>query len=123
MKAGLILFGHGSREARWAEPFERLAARIRARAPAALVRLAFLEQMAPDLQAAASDLISAGATSIAVVPVFVGQGGHVRRDLPLLVEALRERHPTVAFRCVAAVGEDDAVIEALADYCLRDLGT
>lgn len=122
MKEGLILFGHGSRERLWMEPFARLAARVRARAPTVEVRLAFLELIPPDLQAAADELIADGVRSIDIVPIFLGQGGHVRRDLPMLIDALRESHPAVDFRCMPAVGEDDAVIEALASYCLRDLG-
>jgi sirohydrochlorin cobaltochelatase len=122
VKSGLILFGHGSREPRWAEPFERLAQRVRARAPGVEVRLAFLETIAPDLPTASGELVAAGVTAIRVVPVFLGQGGHVRSDLPRLVEALRQRHPTVVIRAAPAVGEDDAVIEALATYCLRELG-
>ncbi len=45
---GIVLFGHGARDPRWAEPFERLAARLRgAPSPAAHVTLAFLELMTP----------------------------------------------------------------------------
>ncbi|MCS0464531.1 cobalamin biosynthesis protein CbiX, partial [Burkholderia mallei] len=29
-KHGIVLFGHGARDARWAGPFERLAAKLRA---------------------------------------------------------------------------------------------
>ena len=121
MKAGLILFGHGARDPQWVEPFERLAAKVRAQTTAE-VRLAFLEITAPDLHAAAEALIAGGVDSIHVVPVFFGQGGHVKRDLPAQVEALRQRHPTVDLHCAAAVGEDAAVIEVLAGYCLRALG-
>jgi len=120
LKPGLILFGHGSREPRWAGPFERLAARVRAQASAE-VRVAYLELNTPDLATAADELIGGGARSIHIVPVFFGEGGHVRRDLPVMVEALRQRHPEVTFLCTAAIGEDEAVIEALADYCLRAL--
>ena len=120
MKPGLILFGHGARDPRWVEPFERLAARVRAQTQAE-VRLAFLEFITPDLQAAAAALIALGVTSIQIVPVFFGQGGHVQRDLPARIDALREQYPAVAFRSVAAIGEDAAVIEALAGYCLRAL--
>jgi sirohydrochlorin cobaltochelatase len=120
LKPGLILFGHGARDPRWVEPFERLAARVRAQTQAE-VRLAFLEFVAPDLHGAAGALIAGGVTSIHIVPVFFGQGGHVQRDLPIRVEALRQLHPAVAFHCVPAIGEDAAVIEALAGYCLRAL--
>ncbi len=117
---GLILFGHGARDPRWAEPFERLAARVRGQTPCE-VRLAYLEFMQPDLQAAAESLMATGATSIRIVPIFFGQGGHVTGDLTALIERLRERHPGVDFRSAVAIGEDAAVIESLAAYCLRSL--
>ncbi|WGS41151.1 CbiX/SirB N-terminal domain-containing protein [Burkholderia sp. JSH-S8] len=116
---GIVLFGHGARDPRWAEPFERLAARLRAAdAPAATVSLAFLELMTPSLDTAVAAQVAAGCTRITVVPVFFGQGGHVRRDLPQLVDACRAAHPGVEIRCATAVGEDDGVLDAIARYCL-----
>jgi sirohydrochlorin cobaltochelatase len=85
------------------------------------VRLAFLELMQPDLAGAAAQLVSAGVDTIRVVPIFLGQGGHVRTDLPALVDALRRQHPSIAIYCVPAVGEDGTVLDALAAYCVRDL--
>jgi sirohydrochlorin cobaltochelatase len=121
MRRGLILFAHGSRDPQWIHPFQRLAARVRARAQGVEVRLAFLESIAPDLATATDELIGTGAKSIRIVPIFLGQGGHARSDLPALVDSLRQRHPSADIRSAAAVGEDDAVIEALVDYCLRQV--
>jgi len=118
---GLILFAHGARDAAWAGPFERLAARLRVRAPDVPVSLAYLELMTPDLAGAAAQLIGAGCTSISIVPMFLGQGGHVRRDLPVRLDALRASYPEVSFDCATAVGEDDSVLDALANYCLACL--
>ena len=97
MAQGLILFAHGSREPGWAEPFEQLAARVRVAAPQAPVRLAFLELMQPDLAGAAAQLVSAGVDTIRIVPIFLGQGGHLRGDLPLLVNDLRAQFPEAKF--------------------------
>jgi len=121
VKQAIILFGHGSREARWIDPFERLAARVRKRLPGIAVRLAFLELLSPDLPAATAELVAAGVQWLRVVPVFIGAGGHVRTDLPALIERLRRQYPTITLECAAAVGEDDEVLEALAAYCARDL--
>ncbi|MDR5853829.1 CbiX/SirB N-terminal domain-containing protein [Caballeronia sp. LZ062] len=115
---GIILFGHGARDPRWAEPFERLAAKLRA-LRGDPVSLAFLELMTPDLPTAVAAQAADGCTSITVVPVFFGQGGHVRRDLPEVVAKCRETHPDVAIHCATAVGEDDAVLDAVAAYCVR----
>lgn len=117
----LILFAHGARDPGWAEPFERLAAKVRAIAPGHEVRLAFLELMHPDLGAAAAELIAGGATAISVVPIFLGQGGHIRGDLPLLIEEVQARHPDVQIESVMAAGEDDGVLDAIAAYCAGHL--
>jgi sirohydrochlorin cobaltochelatase len=118
MTRGLLLFAHGARDPRWAQPFEAVAARVRTSRPDVAVRLAFLELMAPDIEAAAAELVAADCTRIDVVPLFLGAGGHVRNDLPALLEKLRARHHGVAFRLHAAVGETPIVIEAMAAAAL-----
>ncbi|OJY19349.1 CbiX/SirB N-terminal domain-containing protein [Pandoraea sp. 64-18] len=118
-KPGIVLFAHGSRDPRWAEPFERLRDKLSARRPDADVQLAFLELMTPNLGDAVATMTSQGTFDITLVPVFLGQGGHVRRDLPALADACRAAHPQLDLRVSAAIGEDDTVLDALADYCGR----
>lgn len=119
-RQGIILFGHGARDPRWAEPFERLAGKLRA-VRADPVALAYLELMTPDLPAAISALAADGCDAITVVPVFFGQGGHVRRDLPELIDRCRGMYPSVEIGCAVAVGEDEGVLDAVAEYCLRQV--
>jgi sirohydrochlorin cobaltochelatase len=119
MKRGLLLFAHGARDPRWAAPFEAVAARVRARAPDVEVQLAFLELMAPDLPEAGRALAGAGCEHVDVVPLFLGAGGHVRNDLPALVEGLAAACPAVRWRLQTAVGEADAVIDAMALVALQ----
>jgi len=114
LSRAIVLFAHGARDPRWAEPFEAVAARVRAAARDCRVALAFLELMAPTLGDAAVGLVDAGATRIDVVPLFLGTGGHLRRDLPPLVEALRGAHPAVEIRLHAAIGEHPRVVDAMA---------
>lgn len=116
---GLILFAHGARDPRWAEPFERLRALVAARSPDSSVELAYLELMTPDLATAVERLAGQGCTSVVVVPIFLGQGGHVRRDLPAQVEGIRLSHPGISISCAVAAGEDDGVLSALAHYCIE----
>ncbi len=122
MKQGLLLFGHGARDAAWADPFRAVAACIRGTHPELELELGFLELMAPDLQAAADALIARGCHAVRVVPLFLGTGGHVRRDLPLLLQGLRSRHPAVQWELRAAIGEHPAVIEAMASAACDALG-
>jgi sirohydrochlorin cobaltochelatase len=114
MKTGVLLFAHGARDANWAAPFEAVAARLRALRPEADVRLAFLEFMSPSLIEAGGGLAAAGCTAVHVLPLFLGAGGHVRKDVPALVDELRAAHPSVAFALHPPIGEHDAVIAAMA---------
>ena len=78
----IILFAHGSRDPLWHKPIQAVAQRIAERDTQVLVRCAYLELTEPDLLHVAHDLASAGATSISVVPLFLGFGKHAREDLP-----------------------------------------
>jgi sirohydrochlorin cobaltochelatase len=120
MKA-IILFGHGARDARWREPFDRLATLWREQHTAVHVELAFLEMMQPSLEEAVATLVVKGVTQATVVPVFFGQGGHLRNDFPVLLDACREKFPQVTLSATPAVGEDLAVLQAIVDFGARAL--
>ena len=121
---GLILLAHGARDPAWAAPFEAVAARVRERAPEAVVRLAFLELMTPNLEDAVVELAGLRCARIDVVPAFLGMGGHVRRDVPAQLERLRQAHPDIVWTLHEALGETPHVIAALAEATLdlADLG-
>ncbi|MDL5033894.1 CbiX/SirB N-terminal domain-containing protein [Pelomonas sp. APW6] len=121
---GLLLFAHGARDPRWAGPFEAVARRIAQQRPGQPVALAFLEFMQPDFATAAAGLIAQGCLRIHVVPMFLGSGGHVQRDLPVLVEQQRALHEgRVEWTLQAPLGEQPRIIEAMAEACLAPLAT
>ena len=119
---GLLLFAHGARDPQWALPFEAVAQRCRAERGADRVALAFLEFMTPDLVAAGTRLVAAGCTAVDVVPLFLGAGGHVRKDIPVLMARLLAEHPGVQFQLRPAIGEAAAVIDAMASVALSATG-
>ena len=120
MKA-IILLGHGARDSRWREPFDRLAALWQEQHPSTPVQLAFLEMMQPSLEEAVASLVGGGATQITVVPVFFGQGGHLRNDFPVLLEECRGKFPGIQLSATPAVGEDLAVLQAIIEFGARSI--
>lgn len=121
MKRALILFAHGARDPRWAEPFQRLQQILQKQLGDVRVDLAFLELMMPRLPELVQDLEAQGIVQATVVPVFFGQGGHVLRDLPLLADELKHKHPRMTIKVAGAVGENDDVLHAIAKYCMDSL--
>ncbi len=118
MTTGILLFAHGARDPNWARPFEQ--ARDRLASPDAdgtlrPVCLSFLEFMSPNLIDVGQALVDQGCQRVTVVPLFLGAGGHVRKDLPLLMQQLGEQHPGVRWTLAPAVGETDILIQGMAD--------
>ncbi|THF63867.1 cobalamin biosynthesis protein CbiX [Pseudothauera nasutitermitis] len=114
----VILFGHGARDPEWAGPMRRTRERILAEAPGLRVELAFLEFMEPRLDELLDRLAADGAREVSVVPMFLAQGGHLKRDLPALIAAAGARHPDMRIMLGAAVGEDEGVVAAMAARAL-----
>jgi sirohydrochlorin cobaltochelatase len=117
----LVLFAHGARDPKWAQPFQRLQQIIGQQRPDLTVSLAFLELMTPRLPELVEQLVREGCTDVTVVPVFLGQGGHVLRDLPVIVDQLRGKHPGLTLNVVEAAGENAQVLNAIAQYCIGAL--
>jgi sirohydrochlorin cobaltochelatase len=117
-RSGLLLFAHGARDTAWALPFQAVARRCAERRPEQPVALAFLEFMTPNLLEAGAVLAGQGCTEVDVVPLFLGAGGHVRKDIPMLLDALIARHPAVRWRLQPTVGESPELIETLAHIAL-----
>ena len=120
-RRALVLYAHGARDPRWAEPFERLLMRIQEKRPSLPVALAFLDYLEPDLMNAAQALVRAGANRIRIVPLFFGRGGHLREDFPNQLEAVRTAVPDAQFEIAEAAGEVDSVLEAIAEFAVRDI--
>ncbi|MFZ6861674.1 sirohydrochlorin chelatase [Undibacterium sp. Ji67W] len=114
----LILFAHGARDPRWAAPFQRLQKMTQESLPECAVELAFLEFMTPSLPDLVSALTAKNIQKITVSPIFLGQGGHVLRDLPILIEQLNASHPELDLQLATAVGEQESVLLAIRDYCV-----
>ncbi|HVL58496.1 MAG TPA: CbiX/SirB N-terminal domain-containing protein [Burkholderiaceae bacterium] len=118
MSTALFFFAHGSRDAQWCAPVERIAQRARAE-HAGAVRIAFLEHSEPSLADACDAAIAAGASRIVVVPLFIAAGAHLREDLPRLTAAVARRHPGVELRVAEAAGEAEIVQQALVAFATR----
>lgn len=90
-------------------------------APALPVRLAFLEFLKPTLPQAIDELAAScpSCQLVLVLPMFMSQGGHVQHDVPLLLDAARARHPSLAIELAAPIGESEAILGAIAQHALK----
>lgn len=112
--SALILFGHGARDPEWVQPLRAVRERVAAAHPDSRVELAFLEFMSPDLAARVAELAAAGISRITILPMFIAQGGHLKRELPEMLAALQAAHPGLNLELAPAIGTTERIIAAMA---------
>jgi sirohydrochlorin cobaltochelatase len=113
---GLVLFAHGARDPEWAEPFRAIAVRVAETRKDLAVTLAFLELQKPSLADAIKELAAAGHSSIHIAPLFMAQGGHLKKDVPLLLAGIAREQPGLTIRLLPAIGDVPGLREAIAGW-------
>jgi len=116
MKTALVLFAHGARDAQWSEPFRAIRQAVAARRPDLTVELAFLELMQPTLGDCVAQLTRDGHTRIIVAPLFLAQGGHLKKDLPRLLKDLSARHAAAEITVLPPIGEVTELLNAISEW-------
>jgi sirohydrochlorin cobaltochelatase len=74
--------------------------------------------MAPTLEEAIASLVKRGAPAIAVVPLFMAQGGHLKQDLPRILDAIRASYPHIPISLEPPIGEVPEILDAIAAWIL-----
>ena len=121
MKSALVLFAHGARDAQWSEPFRAMQKAVAARRPDLTVALAFLEIMEPTLADCVARLAGDGHERIVVAPLFLAQGGHLKKDLPRLLKDLAARHLAADISVLPPIGEVTELLNAIADWLVNSV--
>ena len=114
--SGLVLFAHGARDPEWAEPFRAIAARVASTRPDLAVKLAFLEFQPPALADAITELVDSGHRHIRIAPLFMAQGGHLKNDVPKLLDGIRRSHPSLQLDLLPAIGDVAELRDAIAAW-------
>jgi sirohydrochlorin cobaltochelatase len=120
-KKAIVLFGHGARDPQWAEPMRRLQSILVGQLPDVQVELAFLELMVPSLPDTVECMAQGGVEHVQVVPIFFGRGGHLKNDFPVIMAEMKAKHPGLNIEATSAVGQWDAVWQAIANEIVQQV--
>ena len=116
----LIGLAHGSRHARVAEGVEEVLSAASVLAGAE-TRAAYLDLTAPDLEAVAADLATAGVRRAVVVPLLFTDAFHARIDVPdAVTQAAVSSGVELVLAPILGTGDD---VAAVVDDRLRAAGT
>ena len=100
---GIVIAGHGSRDADAVREFEALVQLVRQRAPGQVVTHGYLEFSSPTISEAVAANLAAGSRQVAVVPGVLLAARHAKNDMPAEMLALAKAHPGIDFHFGAAL--------------------
>ena len=109
---GVMLCGHGSRDADAIEEFLALARGIGQRLPQYRVESGFLEFARPVISDGLDALARNGVRRILAVPGMLFAAGHVKNDIPSVLNEYARRHPAIDIRLGRDLAVDTKLIRA-----------
>ncbi len=113
---GILIIGHGSRDLEAQKQFMEVVQMI-GDSMDCKVNGAFMELAKPDFFSVVEDFVKDGIDNIAVCPLFLFSGIHIKMDIPELIEEAKVKHPNVSF----TFGEPIGASKELADIIIKKL--
>lgn len=112
MTVKTILLAHGSSDLNWSRAFEELAALALSRDESST--LAFMELSEPSLEDKVKEAKDEGADKVQVLPLFLAEGRHLRKDVPAMLAEYEQRYG-IKTSLLPPIGKHPKLSEALAD--------
>lgn len=116
---GVLLIGHGTRQAKGTAEFFQLSEVLAAQlADEFVVRPCLLEFQKPTITEAWQSLMRLGCREVIVAPLLLFAAGHAKADIPGEVESARSLSPDgrrVAVRFARPISREPAMIQAVRD--------
>lgn len=100
----VLLIGHGTRIAAGVAEFRTLADQLQQALPDRVCLAGFLELVAPDLTEALESLRRQGHRRITALPALLMAAGHVKNDIPALLNDFQSEHSEIAITFGADLG-------------------
>jgi sirohydrochlorin ferrochelatase len=119
-RTAILLIAHGSRQASANDDLHELAARLSSQGIYPIVEPSFLELAEPELLAGGRRCVDLGATRVLMIPYFLSEGVHLRRDLTAARDELNRRHPDVQFVLGSPLGPHPLLDQLVAER-IREL--
>ena len=112
---GVMFCGHGSRDKGAVEEFQAAARGLKERLPQYETDWGFLEFAIPVIRTGLDALRNKGVQKVLVVPGMLFAAGHVKNDIPSVLNAYQAQNPELSVSYARELGIDLKIIRAAGD--------
>lgn len=109
----ILIVSHGSRSSDAIEEFNSVVNLVRLSGEFSIVKGAHMEISQPDIPSAVKDIAEAGSDEIIVVPYFLFQGNHIKKDIPEILNGLRAIYPNINIKLSNPIGFEPLMAQIL----------
>ncbi|TGJ98437.1 ferredoxin [Leptospira langatensis] len=109
---GILVLGHGSREENSNQEFISLVDSYAQTKPQWKISHAFVELAKPDLESSLRDL-SKEHSNIIIFPLFLFTSGHIKNDIPIVLDRIRAEFPEHSFKIANSLGVHSNLIDLM----------
>jgi len=108
MKKALFVLAHGSKTKETEDALKQIMIMLEKDKDQTfdLLGFGFLQFSKPDFAQGIGNLVNKGAKEIVIVPMFLFQGNHMKKDIPKALEELQKNHKEVQFILAKHIGVD-----------------
>ena len=115
---GILIVAHGSRAKKTEDAMNTIVEMAMAKIGDTPCELAYMEFGEINIDKGLQLLVDKGVTKIKLVPYFLFEGMHIRKDIPEEVAEFLEKHPTVTVTMGNILGIDQRIADVLVDRIL-----
>ncbi len=115
MKTGVIALAHGSKVNGGNDGLFKIVEMLQNMGKWDIVHAGFLQFAQPTFTQSVKNIVEEGAQRVVILPLLLFAGNHVQKDIPMEIEAEREKHPHVEFLYANNIGADERIAYVAAD--------
>ncbi len=112
-KQSIILLGHGSKSKDALEDFNFIVDAVKKQANDKNVFGAHMELASPSLEDVVSFLTEEERKDVVIVPYFLFNGNHIKKDIPEKIETLKKEYPGANIELATPIGKEPLMAEIL----------
>lgn len=112
---GVLILAHGSRVQSTKDTINEVVDMVREKTGDMPVEIAYMEFCEEDIPYGIKTLVDKGVDQIKVVPYFLFDGIHIRKDIPEEIGRIMENYPGVTVEMGKTLGADERLAEILVD--------
>ncbi len=116
----IVLLAHGSPDSRWKKSLNKTVLKFKKIFGENKINACFLNFNKPSFKDIVKKLNAKNIKRIKILPLFLGSGGHIEKDIPKLVLSVKKEYAKLKIEMLPSIGQSPAFHKMLKDIIKQE---